>query len=113
MPRNISGESGGGSAACQTYRYSYTTASPTTLGNPTVDPIASLYTEDALVKQFPYLPTLQKSIETAVPRPVTPFYPAVTEAVQTNAYAALQGQTPTATALKSMNDAIASATAGG
>jgi multiple sugar transport system substrate-binding protein len=75
--------------------------------------VASLYTDAALVKQFPYLPQLLKSIQTAVPRPVTPFYPAVTEAVQTNAYAALQGTTPVATALTQMQAAISSATAGG
>ena len=42
-------------------------------------------------KQFPYLPTLLTSIENAVPRPVTPFYPAVTKAIQDNAYAAIKG----------------------
>ena len=35
----------------------------------------SLYSDPTLVKKFPYLPTLLKSIQTAVPRPVTPFYP--------------------------------------
>jgi multiple sugar transport system substrate-binding protein len=71
---------------------------------------ASLYTDPTLVKQFPYLPTLLASIKTAVPRPVTPFYPAVTEAIETNAYAALQGQVSTTSALKSMQEAIKSAT---
>jgi multiple sugar transport system substrate-binding protein len=71
--------------------------------------ITSLYTDAALVKQFPYLPTLLASIKTAVPRPVTPFYPAVTEAIETNAYAALQGQKSTTTALKDMQKAIESA----
>ncbi len=52
--------------------------------------ISSLYSEPDLVKKFPYLPVLLKSIQTAVPRPVTPFYPAVTEAIETNVYAALQ-----------------------
>jgi multiple sugar transport system substrate-binding protein len=80
----------------------------------TLAPVTTaLYSDPAAVKKFPYLPVLLKSIETAVPRPVTPFYPAVTEAIETNAYAALQGQTDTAAALKSMSDAIASATAGG
>ncbi len=75
--------------------------------------ITSLYSDPALVKQFPYLPTLLKSIQTAVPRPVTPFYPAVTEAIQTNAYAALQGNVSVKQALTSMAAAINSATAGG
>jgi multiple sugar transport system substrate-binding protein len=75
--------------------------------------ISSLYTDPELVKKFTYLPDLLKSIETAVPRPITPFYPGVTQAIQTNAYAALQGQVDTKTALSNMNAAIKSATAGG
>jgi multiple sugar transport system substrate-binding protein len=75
--------------------------------------VTALYSDPALVAKFPYLPTLLKSIQTAVPRPVTPFYPGVTEAVETNAYAALQGQVSVQSALASMQDAIKSATAGG
>jgi multiple sugar transport system substrate-binding protein len=75
--------------------------------------LTSLYTQPELVTKFPYLPVLLKSIETAVPRPVTPFYPGVTEAIETNAYAAIQGQVPVETALKNMQAAISSATAGG
>jgi len=75
--------------------------------------ISSLYTDPELVKKFTYLPDLLKSIETAVPRPITPFYPGVTEAIQTNAYAALQGEVTTQAALTSMQNAIKSATAGG
>jgi multiple sugar transport system substrate-binding protein len=55
---------------------------------------------------------LLKSIESAQPRPVTPFYPAVTKAVQDNAYAALQGQKSVDQALKDMQAAITSATGG-
>jgi multiple sugar transport system substrate-binding protein len=72
----------------------------------------SLYSDPALVAKFPYLPTLLASIQTAVPRPVTPFYPAVTEAIETNVYAALQGQKSTKDALSSLQSAIQSATAG-
>jgi multiple sugar transport system substrate-binding protein len=75
--------------------------------------VTSLYSQPDLVKKFPYLPTLLASIQTAVPRPVTPYYPGVTEAIETNAYAALQGTVSVATALKNMQAAIASATAGG
>jgi multiple sugar transport system substrate-binding protein len=71
--------------------------------------ISSLYSDPTLVKKFPYLPTLLKSIQTAIPRPVTPFYPAVTEAIETNAYAALQGQKSVQQALKDMSDAIKTA----
>jgi multiple sugar transport system substrate-binding protein len=75
--------------------------------------LSSLYNKPDLVAKFPYLPTLLASIQTAVPRPVTPFYPGVTEAIETNAYAALQGQVPVQTALKNMQAAITSATASG
>jgi len=74
--------------------------------------IASLYDDATLIKKFPYLPVLKKGIENAIPRPVTPFYPAVTEAIETNAYAALQGTTSVESALKSLQAAIQSATAG-
>jgi len=74
--------------------------------------LASLYDDADLVKKFPYLPVLKKGIENAIPRPVTPFYPAVTEAIETNAYAALQGTTSVESALKSLQAAIQSATAG-
>lgn len=74
--------------------------------------ISSLYSDPALVAKFPYLPTLLASIQTAVPRPVTPYYPAVTEAIQTNVYAALQGQKSSKQALADLQSAIQSATAG-
>jgi multiple sugar transport system substrate-binding protein len=74
--------------------------------------LTSLYSDPELVKKFPYLPTLLQSIQTAVPRPVTPYYPGVTEAIETNAYAALQGQVSSQQALTNMQAAIKSATAG-
>jgi multiple sugar transport system substrate-binding protein len=71
--------------------------------------VADVYKDPALVKKFPYLPVLSTSIQNAVPRPVSPFYPAVTKAVQDNAYAAIKGQTSVQDALKSMSDAIKAA----
>jgi multiple sugar transport system substrate-binding protein len=71
--------------------------------------LESLYTDEALVKEFPYLPTLLESIQNAVPRPISPFYPAVTKAIQDNAYAAIKGETDVETALADMSDAIGSA----
>jgi len=73
---------------------------------------ASLYEDPALQKQFPYLPTLLTSIQNAVPRPVTPFYPAVTKAIQDNSYAALKGQKTPEQAVKDMSAAIKSASSG-
>lgn len=60
---------------------------------------ASMYDDPALIAQMPYLPALKESIASAVPRPVTPFYSAVSKAVQDNAFAALNGT-------KSVDDAI-------
>ncbi|WP_067532922.1 ABC transporter substrate-binding protein [Nocardia crassostreae] len=60
---------------------------------------ASVYDDPALIAKMPYLPALKESIASAVPRPVTPFYTAVSKAVQDNAYAALTGT-------KSVDDAI-------
>jgi multiple sugar transport system substrate-binding protein len=71
--------------------------------------LESLYDDQALVKKYPYLPTLRTSIENAEPRPVTPFYPAVTEAVQANAYAAIKGSTPADQAITDMAAAIRAA----
>lgn len=60
--------------------------------------LSSIYDDPALVEQFPYLPALKESLENAAPRPVSPFYSAISKAVQDNAYAAL-------TAGKSVDDA--------
>jgi multiple sugar transport system substrate-binding protein len=71
--------------------------------------LKSLYDDPALVAKLPYLPVLKTSIENAVARPVTPFYPAVTKAIQDNAYAALKGEKTVDVALSDMDKAISSA----
>ncbi|GAA4672782.1 ABC transporter substrate-binding protein [Frondihabitans cladoniiphilus] len=71
--------------------------------------VASLYSDPTLVEKLPYLPVLLKSIQSAVPRPVSPFYPAVTGAIQDNAYAALKGSKTVDQALKDMQAAIKAA----
>lgn len=60
--------------------------------------LASIYDDPKLIEKFPYLPALKTSLENASPRPVSPFYPAISKAIQDNAYAAL-------TAGKSIEDA--------
>jgi multiple sugar transport system substrate-binding protein len=74
--------------------------------------ISSLYDDADLNAKFPYLSTLKTSLEHAVPRPVSPFYPAITKAVQDNAYAALKGSLTVDQALKNMGDAIKTAGSG-
>jgi len=71
--------------------------------------IGSLYEDPELVRQYPYLPTLLTSIENAVPRPITPFYPAVTKAIQDNSYAAIKGEKSVDDALADMSAAITAA----
>jgi multiple sugar transport system substrate-binding protein len=71
--------------------------------------LTALYDDAALVAAKPYLTVLKTSIENAVPRPVTPFYPAVTTAIQDNAYAAIKGDKTVDTALSDMGKAIESA----
>lgn len=68
--------------------------------------LESLYDDPALVEKLPYLPVLKTSILNAVPRPVTPFYPAVTQAIQQNSFAALQGTKTVDQALTDMEAAI-------
>jgi multiple sugar transport system substrate-binding protein len=75
--------------------------------------LASLYDDPALIKKYPYLPVLKTSILNAVPRPVTPFYPAVTKAVQDNAYAAIKGDKSVQQSLTDMQAAIQAAGQGG
>ena len=70
---------------------------------------ASLYNDPAIVASAPYMPTLLTSIQNAVPRPVTPFYPGVTKAVQDNTYAAIKGDKTVDQALADMQAAIDSA----
>lgn len=75
--------------------------------------LSALYDDPALIEQFPYLPELKTSIGAAVPRPVTPFYPAVTKAIQDNAFSALSGSKSTDDALTDMQAAVQNAIAGG
>ena len=74
--------------------------------------LGSLYEDKELVAKLPYLPVLKTSIENAVPRPVTPFYPAVTKAIQENAYSAIKGEKTVESALSDMQKSIESASAG-
>jgi trehalose/maltose transport system substrate-binding protein len=74
--------------------------------------LSALYDDPTLVKKLPYLPTLKTSIENAVPRPVTPFYPAVSKAIQDNSYAAIKGEKSVDQALTDMNNAIKAASGG-
>ncbi len=76
--------------------------------------LKSLYTDPSLLSNpnLGYLKTLGDSLATAKSRPVTPFYPGVTAAIEDNAYAAIKGDKSVDQALKDMQTAITSATSG-
>ena len=67
-------------------------------------PYQALYDDQALVKQYPYLPVLKKSILNAVPRPRVVQYGDVSSAIQQEAYAALNGSKSSAQALKDLQE---------
>ncbi len=68
--------------------------------------LSSIYDNEELIKEQPYLPALKESLENAKPRPVSPFYPAISKAVQDNAYAALTSGKSVDDATKDMAAAI-------
>ncbi|WP_433563781.1 ABC transporter substrate-binding protein [Nocardia sp. CA-151230] len=70
---------------------------------------ASVYDDPALIAKMPYLSALKDSIASAVPRPVTPFYPAVSKAIQDNAYAAITGTESVDAAIDAMQKGIETA----
>jgi multiple sugar transport system substrate-binding protein len=74
--------------------------------------LTALYDDAELNKQFPYLSTLKVSLQAAVPRPVSPFYPAITKAIQDNSFAALKGTKSVDKALSDMQAAIKTASSG-
>ena len=74
-------------------------------------PYESLYTDKAMVKKFPYLPTLKKSILSAEPRPRVVNYGDASSAIQKEAYAAMTGTKSSAEALKDLQKALKKPTA--
>ena len=71
--------------------------------------LASIYDDESLIEQYPYLPALKESLENAAPRPVSPFYTAISKAVQDNAYAAINGDVDVDQATADMKAAIENA----
>lgn len=65
-----------------------------------------MYSDEELVKKFPYLPILKQSIETAKPRPRVVKYGEVTSAIQEAAYSAISGATPVDAALSDLQSKL-------
>jgi multiple sugar transport system substrate-binding protein len=68
---------------------------------------AALYDDPAMVKKFPFLPTLKKSILSAKPRPRVVQYGDATAAIQEAAYGALTGKTSVDAALAKLQKDLA------
>ena len=68
--------------------------------------LAKIYDDAGLQAEFPYMAALKAALDTAKPRPVTPFYPAVSKAVQDNTHAALKGEKSVDQATTDMATAI-------
>jgi multiple sugar transport system substrate-binding protein len=68
--------------------------------------VSSVYDDPEVKKAMPFADQLRTAIEQAQPRPVSPVYPQISEAVFNNVYDALQGNTSPDEAASKMNDEI-------
>jgi multiple sugar transport system substrate-binding protein len=68
--------------------------------------VASVYDDPEVKKAMPFAGDLRTAIEQAQPRPVSPVYPLISEAIFNNVYAALQGDATPDEAASKMNDEI-------
>ena len=72
--------------------------------------LSSIYDDEELISEFPYLPALKDALENAQPRPVTPYYAAVSKAIADNAYAAIVEGKDVEQAVADMSEAITAST---
>jgi multiple sugar transport system substrate-binding protein len=68
--------------------------------------LTETYDDPAVKKALPFAEQLRTAIEQAQPRPVSPVYPQISEAIYNNVYAALQGDMSADEAASKMNDEI-------
>lgn len=71
--------------------------------------LSSIYDDEALLAEFPYMETLKTALDEAKPRPVSPYYPSVSKAIQDNTFAALKDEKSVDQALEDMSAAISQA----
>jgi multiple sugar transport system substrate-binding protein len=73
----------------------------------TLPPVVSeVYDDPEVKKAMPFAEDLRSAIEQAQPRPVSPVYPLISEAIYNNVYAALQGDMSPDEAASKMNEEI-------
>jgi multiple sugar transport system substrate-binding protein len=68
--------------------------------------VTDVYDDPEVKKAMPFAAELRSAIEQAQPRPVSPVYPQISEAIYNNVYAALQGNASPDEAAGKMNDEI-------
>jgi multiple sugar transport system substrate-binding protein len=68
--------------------------------------VTEVYDDPAVKKAMPFAEDLRTAIEQAQPRPVSPVYPQISEAIYNNAFAALQGNMSPDEAASKMNEEI-------
>jgi multiple sugar transport system substrate-binding protein len=68
--------------------------------------VTEVYDDPEVKKAMPFAEELRTAIEQAQPRPVSPVYPQISEAIYNNVYAALQGETSPDEAASKMNEEI-------
>jgi multiple sugar transport system substrate-binding protein len=68
--------------------------------------LTDVYDDPAVKKAMPFASELRDAIDQAQPRPVSPVYPQISEAIYNNVYAALQGDMSPDEASKKMNEEI-------
>lgn len=54
--------------------------------------LAEVYDDEEILAQYPYFETLKAALESAQPRPASPYYSAVSKAIADNAYAAIRNE---------------------
>jgi multiple sugar transport system substrate-binding protein len=68
--------------------------------------LTQTYSDPAVKKSQPFAPQLLKAVQQGKPRPVSPVYPQISQAIYNNVYSALSSGTAPKTALKNMQSQI-------
>jgi multiple sugar transport system substrate-binding protein len=71
--------------------------------------LTQVYSDPAVVKAQPFAPQLLKAVQNGEPRPISPVYPQISEAIYKNVYSALSSGTAPKTALQNAQSQINSA----
>jgi multiple sugar transport system substrate-binding protein len=71
--------------------------------------LTQTYQDPAVIKAQPFAPQLLKAVQNGVPRPISPVYPQISEAIYKNVYSALSSGTSPSSALSKAQSQIDSA----